>query len=296
MAKARRESLDEIQQRVSTLETFIEDLTASYRARTSSGHWHDEQADAESAALRSKINRSRRFVRDIVLEAGCMKAFTVIPPRTIGGAVRENIDPFETLFKEFYGHSFVQDVIDMIEETIGVVQRPGYLERVAKAKRDRQTAELARGLERVEQICRRFPRVVRQLQSRHANRGTFAIDDEYDVQDLLHALLRLDFDDIRHEEWTPSYAGGSARMDFLLKAENIVVEVKKARRGLGGREVGDELLVDIARYRAHPDCRSLVCFVYDPEFKIGNPVGLEKDLARADAGFDVRVIITPSER
>lgn len=184
----------------------------------------------------------------------------------------------------------------MIEETIGVIQRPDYLERIAAAEGDEETVDLARGLQRVEHICRRFPQVARQLQSRHADRGTISIDDEYDVQDLLHALLRLDFDDVRDEEWTPSYAGGSARLDFLLKAEKIVIEVKKTRRGLASREVGDELLVDIARYRTHPDCRSLVCFVYDPEFKIGNPVGLEKDLARGEDRFDVRVIISPSER
>jgi len=37
-------------------------------------------------------------------------------------------------------------------------------------------------------------------------------------------------------------------------------------------------LIDIARYQSHPDCRNLVCFVYDPEGKIGNPKGLENDL------------------
>jgi REase_DpnII-MboI len=64
---------------------------------------------------------------------------------------------------------------------------------------------------------------------------------EYDVQDLLHALLHLYCDDIRTEEWTPSYAGASSRMDFLLKKEKIVVEVKKTRQGLDAREVGEQL-------------------------------------------------------
>jgi REase_DpnII-MboI len=50
--------------------------------------------------------------------------------------------------------------------------------------------------------------------------------DEYDVQDSLHALLKLHFDDVRREEWTPSYAGSQSRMDFLLKREKIVVETK----------------------------------------------------------------------
>jgi hypothetical protein len=54
-------------------------------------------------------------------------------------------------------------------------------------------------------------------------------DDEYDVQDIFHALLRLFVDDIREEEWTPSYAGGASRMDFLLPELETVVEIKKTR-------------------------------------------------------------------
>ena len=65
------------------------------------------------------------------------------------------------------------------------------------------------------------------------------VDDEYDVQYLTHALLLLDFEDVRPEEWTPSYAGGSSRMDFLMKAEKIVLEVKKTRKGLKAKEIGE---------------------------------------------------------
>jgi len=110
---------------------------------------------------------------------------------------------------------------------------------------------------------------------------------------LLSALLRIEFDDVRPEEWTPSYAGKSARVDFLLKAESIVIEVKKTRKSLGMAKVGDELLIDITRYASHPSCGSLVCFVYDPELRIGNPDGLEADLTRVHDGLDVRVIVSP---
>jgi len=68
----------------------------------------------------------------------------------------------------------------------------------------------------IETICNRFHLVARQMRARHDNRETLHVADEYDVQDLLHALLRLYFEDIRPEEYTPSYAGGSSRMDFLL--------------------------------------------------------------------------------
>lgn len=142
-------------------------------------------------------------------------------------------------------------------------------------------------------VCKRFHLVVRQLRSRHANRPTLDVGDEYDVQDLMHALLQLYFDDIRAEEWCPSYAGKSSRMDFLLKQEQILIEIKKTRSGLGACEVGSQLIEDIARYSTHPDCDVLVCFVYDPDGRISNPRGIENDLRRTQGKPQVEVLIRP---
>jgi hypothetical protein len=146
----------------------------------------------------------------------------------------------------------------------------------------------------VELICNRFHAVVRQLRQRHESRPTLDVSDEYDVQDLLHALLRLYFDDVRPEEWTPSYAGKCSRMDFLLKSERIVIEVKKTRPGLDAKKLGEELIIDCARYKSSPDCKTLVCFVYDPDARIVNAAGIENDLTRQEDGFVVKVVITPT--
>ena len=61
------------------------------------------------------------------------------------------------------------------------------------------------------------------------------------VQDLKHALLKLRFSDIRAEESTPSFAGKSARMDLLLNAEKIVIEIKSTDKSHGEKEIGEEL-------------------------------------------------------
>lgn len=65
----------------------------------------------------------------------------------------------------------------------------------------------------------------------HRRKGlpTIGFESEYDVQDLLHALLRPWVKDIRPEEFTPSYAGKSTRMDFLLPDHGTVVELKFVR-------------------------------------------------------------------
>ena len=82
-------------------------------------------------------------------------------------------------------------------------------------------------------------------------------------------------------------------MDFLLKNYETVIEVKKTRKGLRDKEIGDQLLEDIARYGKHGNCRNLVCFIYDPDGHISNPHGLVKDLSDDSTEFSVVVIINP---
>jgi len=141
----------------------------------------------------------------------------------------------------------------------------------------------------LDRLFDKFHDVARQLVNRHSGRSTIIIEDEYDVQDLLHALLKINFDDVRPEDYTPSYAGRNTRIDFLLKKERIVIEVKKTRDTLKDKEIGDELLQDIARYKNHPDCDVLYCFVYDPQGLISNPRGLENDLD-AESNESLKVI------
>jgi len=118
--------------------------------------------------------------------------------------------------------------------------------------------------------------------------------NEYDVQDLLHALLRPWVQDVRPEEYTPSYAGKSTRMDFLLPAHELVIETKCVRDRQHAKGVGDELLLDIGHYAAHPTCKKLWCVVYDPEHLLTNPESL-KDLEgehkKNNRGVEVRVFI-----
>jgi REase_DpnII-MboI len=146
----------------------------------------------------------------------------------------------------------------------------------------------------VKSICTRFHLAAKQLQERHEKRPTLEIKDEYDVQDFLHSLLRVHFNDIRPEEWTPSYAGSASRMDFLLKSDQIAVEAKMTRPGRANKEIANELTVDAARYRSHQHCKTLVCLVYDPSGVIKNPRGFEADLSQlSDSRLNVLPVITP---
>ena len=144
-------------------------------------------------------------------------------------------------------------------------------------------------------ICDRFAIVANTLLQRHDQRPTITITDEYDVQDLLGALLKLHFTDVRPEEWTPSYAGNASRIDFILKPEQIAIEAKMTRKNLDQKDLTNQLAVDILRYQAHPDCKTLVCFVYDPAGKCNNPTALENDLTKDHGALNVVVIVRPKQ-
>lgn len=144
----------------------------------------------------------------------------------------------------------------------------------------------------IEKIFYKFIVAKNTLKRRKHKKPDFNIKDEYDVQDLLHAFLKIHFEDVRPEEYVPSYAGSSSRVDFLLKNENIAIEVKMTRENLRDRQVGEELLIDIGRYKPHPNCKLLYCFVYDPDNYISNKSGLINDLNKnSDEKLQVKVFI-----
>jgi len=145
----------------------------------------------------------------------------------------------------------------------------------------------------VKLIFHKFHQIVTQLVQRRENRTTLTIKDEYDVQDLLHALLRIYFQDVRSEEWCPSYAGNSYRTDFLLKNEKIIIEAKMTRgKSKNNKRISEELILDIAHYRTHPECQTLMCFIYDPAHLITNPNGFETDIQR-NQSYPVIVTVNP---
>ncbi|GAC1392721.1 MAG: hypothetical protein NVSMB38_17260 [Ktedonobacteraceae bacterium] len=186
--------------------------------------------------------------------------------------------------------SRVREVESILESLDLFSESPAVASRQHK---DTSKSSQAEALEKIELIANRFHIVARQLRHRHNDRSTLIIENEYDVQDLFHALLRLFFDDIRDEEWTPSYAGGASRIDFLLKAEQVVIELKMTRAGLKAKEVSDQLIIDTDRYQAHPDYKMLIAFVYDPQEYLNNPRGIEHDLTKLTNSVPVKVIINP---
>lgn len=146
---------------------------------------------------------------------------------------------------------------------------------------------------RLRKICSAFHRVTRQLRQRRDERQTLEVEDERDVLDLLHTLLCIEYDNIEAEEWSPTYANGATRTDLWLKNEGVVIIAKKTKQGIGVKALTHQVSVDFEQYGAHPDCKLMFCFIYDPEGRIGHPKGLEADLTLNYNGRRVEALVSP---
>lgn len=200
---------------------------------------------------------------------------------TVGKVVKFSVE--STSFHS-YGQS---DLLDAIGVKIHE------LDWIEKKKNDVEKVQKPNNHQILISLLKNFDKVARQLTYRHNNRASFEIKDEYDAQDLLQALLRGYFDDVRREEYTPSYAGSSVKVDFLLKDEKIVIEIKLATMRLKDKLIGEQLIIDMKKYKTHPDCNYLYCLVYDPNGNIRNPMGFEKDLSGKDGSLSVAVLVVP---
>lgn len=276
-----RSWLADILRRLET--TALTDVWAKTLSRLSAAHlgirWSGDwsQPDALQSIEELSILRWAASVAD-------QRIRTTIDPRDVDAillkqAATTHTQPADVARAAVVYHALRRAVNERLQSSIAATWQVG------RPSRD--------AVELVTNLCRRFHHFARQIRVRHAARPSMQFADEYDVQDAMHALLRLHFTDVRPEEWTPSYAGRSTRMDFLLKPERVVIEVKMTRRGLTQREVISELTEDKERYRSHADCQALVCFVYDPTNLCDNPAALESDVSVRDGDFRVEVIVAP---
>jgi REase_DpnII-MboI len=148
--------------------------------------------------------------------------------------------------------------------------------------------------QKLDNLFKRFHKVAQTLEKRYDGRSPIIIEDEYDVQDLLEALLKIEFNDVRREDYLPSNSGSNSRIDFILKNEKIGIEVKMTSQKLRDKKLGEELLIDIGRYKGHQDCKTLFIFVYDKSNFIRNKHGMIKDIENnSTEEFSIRVYIKP---
>jgi hypothetical protein len=167
---------------------------------------------------------------------------------------------------------------------------------LAILRADRVESDRRLACDDVAHLLNSFEGIYRRLQRRSHDRPPLTIKDEYDVHYLLQALLTTEFSDVRSEEAVASVAGANSRIDFFLKPEKIAIEVKAPHSHLSDLELGQQLLHDLARYKAHTGVQTLFFFIWDPDHYIRNPAGLRNDVQQEAADRSVHVIFSPPRK
>jgi hypothetical protein len=242
-------------------------------------------------------------VDSLALLGNLIEEFMDLPP-TPGARV---VNPSGQLIDAVADYQFKRERLTSVLEEHGlryfrggrVLPNGQALPAITGAVRQQESATEPQRPSSIEQllqtIVRGLPHAMHPLTHRRKGVACMSFESEYDIQDLLHSQLRPWIADIRAEEFTPSYAGSSTRMDFLLPRYSLVLETKRARDKAHANKIGDELIVDLEHYRRHPKCDRLWCVVYDPMHLIPNPSGLIADRqgqrSMPDGSVQVRVFI-----
>jgi hypothetical protein len=114
------------------------------------------------------------------------------------------------------------------------------------------------------QLCERLPQAARFLSSRREGKQPYKIVDEYDVQDLLHAVIRAYFKYSIDEEPIGKVGGArSARADLAIPDLNTIIEVKYVRGPKDQQRIVEEFAQDLLLYTAWAPLQTFIYLVYN---------------------------------
>lgn len=105
-------------------ENAIEKLHLLSLFKQDLSYWY-EGADSldDSQQLRTRIRQNVNLVREIVAETYCLKLMPTNPQSNKGLVVRD-CDPFDKILNTpYYGVSFIPAIVEMIDETIAVLDK-----------------------------------------------------------------------------------------------------------------------------------------------------------------------------
>jgi hypothetical protein len=147
----------------------------------------------------------------------------------------------------------------------------------------------------VEQVCRRLPQTARILAVRsRKGKAPFEIEDEYDVQDLLHATLRAYLKYSVQEDPLPKVANArSSRADVSIEELGVLVEVKYVRGPEDQTRIFEEYSQDLVLYAQWAHLKTLIYLIYNSA-DLRDPEAFEKLSAIQEIGgkrFNVRVVL-----
>lgn len=108
-----------VSQKIQLLSSFKEDIRC----------WFERQYQpSEVNQLRSQIKHNVQRVRSIIMETSCLRLMPTLPRSATGGLVIRDYDPFNNILgNSHFEVAFIPAIIDMIDESISVLESPKYL-------------------------------------------------------------------------------------------------------------------------------------------------------------------------
>lgn len=146
----------------------------------------------------------------------------------------------------------------------------------------------------IVQICKRLRHSAQSLSARKRKKPNFVISDEYDVQDLLHAVLRAYLKQVISEEPFGKVANAaSGRADLAIQKLGVLIEVKLARSAADQRRILDDFGKDLNLYAKWPHLKHLICFIYNSHLLADAEAFEELDGTREISGrrFRVKIVL-----
>ena len=80
------------------------------------------QKESTYVKSRTFINKNRILIQNILKKAKTWRIIDITPPPAIGGYVMKNVNPLDLIFDPPYGIDINTFMLDIIEQTIGVVE------------------------------------------------------------------------------------------------------------------------------------------------------------------------------
>ncbi len=117
----------------------------------------------------------------------------------------------------------------------------------------------------VLRVCERLPRAASILTNRsRKEKQPYTIEDEYDVQDLLHAVIRAYVKySVQEDPIGKVAAARSSRADISIEDLGVLVEVKYVRGPEDQKRIVNEHSQDLVLYAKWVPLRRLILLVYN---------------------------------
>lgn len=142
-------------------------------------------------------------------------------------------------------------------------------------------------------VLNNFHHAAIKYNSRHGGKPGIVIENEYDVQDLLHILLIPYYSTIKPEEYTTTMAGKSHRIDFLSIADRTGLEIKFITNE-NKTKISDQISADKDGYSKDNRIDNIYFFLYDPNYLIADRNTYKQDLEQNQPPkITIKIIIKP---